>query len=564
MLEALTSVKRYLADGLPADLAVGLAIAAVALPSQMATAELAGFPPAMGLIAFAAAMTGVSAIGANRFVVACADSTIAPIFASGLAGFAVAGTPAYLALSAFFAVIVGGLLLGCGLFRMGWLADLISRPVTIGFLAAIACHIVISQLPPLLGIEASNGSLPREILAVIRRLPDANPYSLMLGLGVFAVAIVAEWISPRIPGALIGNAAAAAAVYQFDLVREGVGVLGPTALEFPRLQFPLIGIDDLVQTAPLAFVTTAIILVQTAATSRAFPPVKGESARINRDFAGMGAANVMAGLFGTFPVDASPPLSGLAAQTGGRSKLAGLTAATLVLGMAAFGTPLLATVPMAGLAGTLLFVATRIILLDEMNTILWRAPGEFVLILVTFTAILLLPVGSGVAIGIVLSLLHGIWSMARPRLLIFERVPGTSIWWPPEHGFRGETLEGVLVLGFQAPLSFLNAYPFQESARQALRQSGVRPELIVLEASSIIEIDFTAAQILIEFIMECQQSRIRFAIARLESVRAAQAFERFGITEAIGESHFFHSVDEAIKALGKNPKKTNEFPEKPV
>jgi len=563
VVKAPDPVKRYLA-GLPVDFAAGVAITAVALPSQMATAQLAGFPPAMGLIAFGAAMTGVTAIGANRFVVACADSTIAPIFASGLAAFAITGTPGYFALTSAFALMVGGLLLGCGLFRLGWLADLISRPVTIGFLAGIACHIAIGQLPVLLGIEAPDGNLLRKTIAVTRRLHEANPYPLILGISDIAKKNIDERIRPQTPSALIGIVVAAVAVYQFDLVREGVGVLGPTAIEWPRLHFALIGVDDFVETAPLALVTTAIILLQTAATSRAFPPASGESPRMNRDFAGMGAANVVAGLFGTFPVDASPPLSGLAAQTGAQSKLAGLIAAALLLGVAAFGTRLLAYIPVAGLAGTLLFLATRILFLSEMHTTLRRAPGEFVLILVTFIAILLLPVGSGVAIGIVLSLLHGIWSMTRPQLLIFERVPGTSIWWPPRRGFKGETIEGVLVLAFQAPLSFLNAYSFQESARQTLRQTAVRPELIVLEASNIIEIDFTAAQILLGFIQECRQSNIDLAVARLESVRAAQAFERLGIMAAIGDKHFFHSVDEAIRALMKNRKKSNEFLEKPV
>ncbi|HUZ91847.1 MAG TPA: SulP family inorganic anion transporter, partial [Methylocella sp.] len=137
----LRAAARYAAQGLRADLAAGLALAAVALPSQMATAHLAGFPPATGFIAFAAAVIGFSVIGANHFVVACADSTIAPIFAGGLAALATAGSPGYFALCSSFALMTGSILICCGLFRLGWIADLVSRPVTIGFLAGIACHI---------------------------------------------------------------------------------------------------------------------------------------------------------------------------------------------------------------------------------------------------------------------------------------------------------------------------------------------------------------------------------------------------------------------------------------
>ena len=512
----LRAAARYAAQGLRADLAAGLALAAVALPSQMATAHLAGFPPATGFIAFAAAVIGFSVIGANHFVVACADSTIAPIFAGGLAALATAGSPGYFALCSSFALMTGSILICCGLFRLGWIADLVSRPVTIGFLAGIACHIVVSQLPSLLGIASPEGSLVENAFAIADKLGETNPVSLSLGLVVFVVTVCAEVINPRIPGALLGITAATIGVYWFELERDGVAVLGQIPGEFPRFHLPSIAIETFIQTAPLAFVIAATIMVQTAATTRNFPPDSRKGPSINYDFAGVGAANLLAGLFGTFPVNASPPLTEIVAETGGRSKFAGLAAVALILGIASYGTALLAHVPVAALAGTLLYVAMRIVSFGEIITICRRALGEFVLILATVTAIIVLPIGTGVAAGIVLSLLHGIWSMTSARLITFERVPGTSIWWPPDSDLQGETIEGVLVMAFQAPLTFLNAYKFQEDARRAVRQSRVPLELIVLEASSIVEIDFTAAQILLDFIEECEQAQITFAIARLE------------------------------------------------
>ncbi|MGH6823876.1 MAG: SulP family inorganic anion transporter, partial [Methylocella sp.] len=496
--------------------------------------------------------------GANRFVAACADSTIAPIFASGLAALAATGSHAYFALCASFALMAGGILVCCGLFRLGWIADLVSRPVTIGFLAGIACHIVISQLPFLLGIAPPGGSLLQGVFTIAGKLGDSNPVSLLLGLAVFEVTVLAGRISPRFPGALLGIMAATIAVYWFELERDGVAVLGQLPGEFPRLHLPSIAFADLLQTAPLAFVVAAIIMVQTAATTRSFVASPASGPNINRDFTGVGAANLLAGLFGVFPVNASPPLTEIVAETGGRSKLAGLTAAALILALAGFGATLLAHVPLTALAGILIFVATRIVHVGEIITIFRHAFGEFMLILATLTAIVVLPVGAGVATGIMLSLLHGIWSTTRARLITFEKVPGTSIWWPPGRDLKGETIEGVLVIAFQAPLSFLNAYTFQDGARRAARQSRTPLDLIVLEASSIVEIDFTAAQILIEFIEFCAQSKVRFAVARLESVRAGEAFEHLGITAAVHRDHFFRSVDEAIRVLAK---KTNEFPE---
>ncbi|MCI0735106.1 MAG: SulP family inorganic anion transporter [Beijerinckiaceae bacterium] len=553
------SAAHYTFRDLPRDLAAGLALTAIAVPSQMATAHLAGFPPVQGFIAFAAGSLGFAFFGANRFLVICADSTIAPIFAGGLASLASAGSHAYVSLAASFALMVGGILFCAGMFRLGWLADLVSIPVTAGFLAGIAVHIIVSQLPFLLGIGSPQGSLLHNAFEILDHFGETKPLTLLLGLTVFGATICAHWVSPRIPGALIGIVAATAAVFWFRLEREGVAVLGPMSGELPQIHIPSTPFFELIDAIPLAFVVAAVIMVQTAATTRAFGDDRGAGPSINRDFTGAGAGNLMSGLLGSFAVDASPPLTETVAESGGRSKLAGLAAAALILSLASYGTSLLTHVPQAALAGTLMFVAMRLVRLREIFAIMRRASGEFLLTLVTFASIVILPVGTGVAIGIVLSLLHGMWSMTRPRLVAFERVPGTSIWWPPGRGHRGETIDGVAVIAFQAPLSFLNAYAFREGIQRFMEQGRSPPELIVLEASNIVEIDFTAAQILLAFVGDCAKRNITVAVARLESLRAQEGFDRFGIADAVQRTHMFHSVDEAIRALAK---KSNEFGKK--
>lgn len=551
---------RYGLRDVPFDLVAGVALAAIAIPSQMATAHLAGFPPIQGFAAFAAGAIGFALLGANRYLTICADSTIAPIFAGGLAHLAAPGTSAYFGLASAFALMVGAILLCAGLFRLGWIADLVSIPVTTGFLAGIAVHIIASQLPFLLGIPATGGDLLQKAAGIARRLEEAKPLSLLLGSIVFGAALGAEWISPRIPGTLIGISAATAAVFWFKLEGEGVAVLGAVSGELAQFRLPPIEYKQLIDSIPLAFVTAAVIMVQSAATTRAFPGARGANASVNRDFTGIGAANLLAGFAGTFAVDASPPLTGTVAEYGGRSKFAGLTAAAIVLALAFYGPVLLAHVPQAALAGTLMFVALKLVRAGEIVSVLRRAFGEFLLILVTFAAVILLPIATGVAAGIVLSLLHGMWSMIRPQLVELERVPGTSIWWPPGAGHNGERLEGVLVIAFQAPLSFLNAYAFQDGMRRVLRERRTALQVIVLEASNIIEIDFTAAQILRAFFEDCREQKIAVAVARLESVRAQEGFERLGINDALGRTHLFHSVEEAINTLAKN---SHEFGEDP-
>src|SRR5215468_1935996 len=206
---------------------------------------------------------------------------------------------------------------------------------------------------------------------------------------------------------------------------------------------------------PLALLIAIVVMVQTAATTRAFPSDPDQPADVDRDFLGAGAGSVLAGLFGAFPVDASPPRTGIVSETGGRTQLSSLFAATIVLALLAFGATLLKHVPDAALGGVLLFVALRIIRFRQIAMIYRQSLAEFLLIVATAAAIIMLPIEQGVGIGITLSLLHGIWSTTRARLVVFERVPGTTIWWPANPHVTGELVPGVTVVGMHAPLSFL-------------------------------------------------------------------------------------------------------------
>jgi SulP family sulfate permease len=293
-----------------------------------------------------------------------------------------------------------------------------------------------------------------------------------------------------------------------------------------------------------------IIMVQTAATTRSFPSDPNEPPDVDRDFLGAGVGSVLSGLIGAFPVNASPPRTAVVSETGGRSQIAGLAAVAIVIGLLAFGASLLHQIPNAALGGVLLFVALRIIRVRQILAIYRQSLGEFLLILLTAAAIIILPIEQGVGIGIALSLLHGIWSTTRARLLFFERVPGTSIWWPSSPSLPGEREPGIIVAGFQAPLSFLNAYHFRSDVLDALKSSPQKPQLLVLEATGIVEIDFTAAQILTDIIRKCHADGIDFAVARLESIRAQHAMARFGIDVLLGPDRQFRSVEEAIRARG--------------
>ncbi|TMJ15182.1 MAG: SulP family inorganic anion transporter [Alphaproteobacteria bacterium] len=543
------SLASYRASSLPADLIAGLTLAAIAIPEQMATARLGGFSPQIGFFAFMAGSLGFAMFGANRFLSCGADSTITPIFAGGLALFAAAGSPDYQALAIALALMVGVMLMASGIFRLGGIANLLSVPVTVGFLAGISVHILVSQMPSVLGLSTPDGSTLDRIGVLGQQLSQANIFTVCIGFGVLAVVFASEAISPKIPGALIGLVAATMAVIWAGLETKGVRVVGAVPGTLPALTFPEISPERWVRLLPLAFVIVVVIMVQTAATTRSFPSDPDRPADVDRDFLGAGAGSILAGLFGAFPVNASPPRTGIVSETGGRSQLSGLAAVFIVLALLTIGTTLLKHVPDAALGGILLFVALRIIRLRQIAMIWRQSKAEFLLIVATAALIIVLPIQQGAGLAISLSLLHGIWSVTRARLVIFERVPGTTIWWPANPHMAGERVPGVAVVGLQAPLSFLNAPGFRTDVLNILQSPATKPSLLVLEASGIVEIDFTAAQILLELFKACREQGATVAVARLESTRAQAAFERFDLYEVLPKGRVFLSVDEAVRAL---------------
>src|SRR5260370_23561478 len=206
------------------DLFAGLTLAAIAIPEQMATARLGGFAPSIGFFSLLAGSLAFAAFGSNRFLSCGADSTITPIFAGGLAALAASGSPEYQVLAAALALMVGVLLLAAGIFRLGWIADLLSIPVTIGFLAGISVHILISQLPGILGLPSPEGPMLQRLAGLAGHLNETNPFTLVIGFGVLAIIALSERIDARIPGALIGLALASAGAVLFGLKSRGVSV----------------------------------------------------------------------------------------------------------------------------------------------------------------------------------------------------------------------------------------------------------------------------------------------------------------------------------------------------
>jgi MFS superfamily sulfate permease-like transporter len=550
------------ASWLGADLLAGLTLAAIAVPEQMATARLAGLSPSVGLLSFLAGSIAFAVAGSSRTLSAGADSTIAPIFAGGLATLAATGSVHYGALAVGLALLVGAVVATAGVARLGFVGDLLSAPVMTGFLAGIAVHILASQAPAALGLPVPAGATLAKLLRLAAEAWRANPWDVGVAAGVVAVTAACEKLAPRLPGALIGVAAATAFALILRLEPATLAPLGEVAGALPRLGLPDLTPRDWIDLAPLALLVGAVVMVQTATVSRAFP-VEGEAPQVARDFIGLGAGNLLAGLAGAFPVDASPPRTAIVRESGARSQVAGLAAAAMLALLLAFGARLLAVIPVAALAGVLLFVATRLVRLGEMRLILQRSPAEFALVVATIGAIVILPIEWGVAAGVALSILHGVWSGARVRVLPMSRLAGSTVWWPDAgHGSGkiAERLDAVQVLTFPAPLTFLVAEGFAREFLAAVDPGAGKTRLAILEAAGMVMIDFTAAQALTRVVNACRTAGCDFALARLESPAAQAALARLGLTSIIGEDHIFDSVAAALDALAPHARAVEAHP----
>ena len=558
------SLRGYRAGFLPRDVVAGMMLLAIALPGQLATARLAGLPPESGLLAFVAGAIGFAAFGAHRFASVAADSTIAPIFAGALATLAGADPARYGALAALLALLVGVILAIVGAARAGWIADLLSIPVTVGFLAGIAVQILAGQLPGMLGVNVGAGHVVVRLAMLVRRLPEAEPATAAIGLGVLAATLLGQvpWTreGARVPGALVGLAAAGLAVWAFGLERHGVAVLGPLAAPVPRLRLGRVAIGDVVALLPLALTVAFVCMMQTAAVTRSFPAA-GEEEAVSRDFGGVGAANIVAALLGAFAVDASPPSTAVVAAAGGRSQVVSLVAAAAMTVLAAAAGRAFAYVPVAALSAVLVFIAFRIFRLRQMIAIARGGGPEIFLVAASAGLVIALPIEMGVGLSVVLSLLHSIYAVARPACMELERIPGTTIWWAPGEIDKGEREPGVLVFAPAAPINFTNVHYIRkrlEAAIAAKRAPGKAPggapgeapiRLVVIDASGVDQIDYTGATTLRAAVEALRERGIEVALARLGSAQAQRSAAMTGLLDAIGRDRIFHSAEEAVRAL---------------
>ena len=494
----------------PGQFLAGITLLAIAIPEQLATSQLAGVPAFTAMIAFITASLVFFVIGSNPIVSVGADSTIAPLFAVALLRLAPASSPEYMELVAATAVVAGIIVMGIGLLKLGWLADFLSLPIVAGFMAGIGVIIITHQLPRVLGVPSGGESFISRLQWISHQFGHVSPWSIIIAVGTLVVMAVGEKINAKLPWALAAVLAATILTAVGSLASHGVEQLGTVNAGLPTWRLHWLSGSQWGVVCTTALTLVVVILSQSAATCRTTADDLAIADNISRDFVGIGLANVASGLVGAFPVNASPARTTVTRLAGGRTKLVLLVAGVGALVLSPFA-KFAHMIPLAALAGVLLFVGGRLIKVAQFRKILASSRWEFALALISALGVIFIGVEQGLAIAVALAILDQTWRSARPRMVELGRRTGTTSWEPEEEGV--ERVDHILALLFGEELFFANAGIFRREVHDVLTKVPETQHVIV-DAVAIADIDYTGMIALSQVVADLGEDKISFSFSR--------------------------------------------------
>jgi high affinity sulfate transporter 1 len=529
-----------------ADVVAGITLAAVSIPVVLGYAEIAGMPVVTGLYTLLLPMAVYAVLGSSRHLVVAADSATAAILAAALTGLAVAGSPQYVRLAGLAALLAGGMLLFARLARLGFLANFLSRTVLVGFLTGVGIEVAAGQLPDMLGVTATGDNTLTKLVDMVRTLPQAHAADLAVSAGVIVIVLASRAVNRKIPGLLIAVIAAISVSWAADLAGRGVAVLGPIPRGLPHLGLPALGWHDAARLLGAAVSMFVVILAQSAATSRAYADKYEEPFSQDTDLVGLGAANVAAAFSGTFVVNGSPTKTQTVDSAGGRSQLAQLTTAVLVLITLLLLTGPLAYLPDAALAAVVFLIAIELIDIRGMRRILACRRPEFAIALLTTAAVVILGVEEGIVLAIVASIIDHLRHSYHPLNSVLVKSPAGH-WQPTPVRPGARTEEGLAVYRFGTSLYYANAARLLDDVT-ALAAQGSPLRWLVLDCAAIVDVDYTAAAVLTRVIEHLRKRHIRFAVSTVHGPVRKQ-LDRYGIGAALGPGAYYDTPGEALEAF---------------
>ncbi|MFD9389486.1 SulP family inorganic anion transporter [Streptomyces sp. NPDC060000] len=548
LVPGLVALLGYRRAWLTGDLLAGVTVAAYLVPQVMAYGEVAGLPPVAGLWAILPALAMYALFGSSRLLSVGPESTTALMTATVVAPLAAGDPGRYASLAAALAVTVGLLCLVARVVRLGFFADLLSRPVLIGYLAGVALIMMVDQLPKLTGVKTSGAEFFPQLWSFLVHLPDAHPATVVFSAVVLLFLFVTARYARAVPGPLLAVVLGTASVVVFDLDgRYGLKVIGEVPSGLPGLAVP-----DLGELPHLVLPALGVLLVAYTdfiLTARAFTvrDDEGPGLDANQEFLALGAANLGAGVLHGFPVSSSASRTALAASGGARSQAYSLVAGAVVLGVLLFLSPLLTRTPSAVLGALVVYAAVRMIDLAGFRRLASFRRRELLLALGCLAGVLALDILYGVIVAVGLSVAELLTRVARPHDAVEGLVPGVAGMHDVDDYPRARTIPGLLVYRYDSPLFFANAEDFRRRALAAVDEQADTVRWFVLNTEANVEVDITALDAVDELRRELTGRGVVFALARVKQ-DLLDDLEAYGLADAVGKDRMFLTLPTAVAA----------------
>lgn len=533
-----------LPPGARRDVLAGLSLASMNIPQLLGYARIAGMPLVTGLYTAVLPVALFALLGSSRHLVVAADSATAAVIAASVGEMARPATAQYVALAGTIALLASAMLLVGRVFKLGFIADFLSRTVLVGFLSGVGLQVSIMMVPGMLGLLTRSHTPLQQLVEIVHGLPETSGLSAALAAAVAVAVLAGHRAAPRWPVGLMVIVAAIAASRAFGLEHYGIAVIGPVAGGLPALAWPSVSWREALVLLPVAASCVVLVIAQSSATARSYALRHGEADDTNADLLGLAAANAGAGLTGTFVVNGSPTQTAMAEQAGAHSQLAQLTFAAVAVVVLVALTGVLQALPHCVLAAVVFTIAIRMVDWGGLQAIRRESPGEFALAVLTALTVVAIGVEQGLLLAVTLSLLRHVRHSYRPHTGLLARGPHDEwMMHPVPEGALAEP--GIAVYRFGADLFYANEFRFCDELRALARRAAPGLHTIVVEASAIADLDYSAAQSLRALIDELGARRVRLVFGRVsDGLRADMVRHR--IVEQVGVQHLHPSLHAAM------------------
>jgi high affinity sulfate transporter 1 len=553
-LPGLEVLRRYEAAWLPRDVMAGLVLTTMLVPVGIAYAVASGVPGIYGLYATIVPLLAYALFGPSRILVLGPDSALAPLILAVVMPLAAGDAARAIVVASMMAVVSGLVCILIGLLRLGFVTDLLSKPIRYGYMNGIALAVLISQLPKLFGFSIDSAGPVRDFLQIVLAIRDgeANWTAFAVGAGTLALILLLKpW--KRIPGLLIAVVCATIVVGVFHLGESaGVKVLGPLPQGLPTFALPHIGLADLNQVVIGGCAVALVAFADTSVLSRTFAAKTKTQVDPNQEMIGLGAANLAAGLFQGIPISSSSSRTPVAEAAGAKTQLTGVVGAVAVALLLMLAPTLLQNLPSSALAAVVIAAAIGLFEFADLRRIYRIQRWEFWLSIVCFVGVAVFGAIQGIGLAIVIAVVEFLWDGWRPHYAVLGRVDGIRGYHDITRYPEARLVPGLLLFRWDAPLFFANAELFHQRVLEAVAQSPTPIRRIVVTAEPVTSIDVTSADMLAEFVRSLRESGIELRFAEMKDP-VKDTLRRFELLDRFGAENFHPTVGAAVDAyLGEH------------